>query len=220
MAKLEWDKTGERLWETGVEQAALFLLDEENKYSNGEAWNGLINVAEKPSGAQPTALWANNKKYGELLSTEEFGGSIEAYMYPDGFKACNGEAELVPGVTISQQDRKTFGLVYKTLIGNDVVGSKYGYKLHLVYGAKAAVSEKTNQTINESPEAMTMSWEFSTTPVDVAGFKPTSHLVINSKTVSAEKLAALEAVIYGGEEAEARLPLPDEVAELIGGAAA
>lgn len=219
MAKLEWDKTGERLWETGVEQAALFLLDEANAYSNGEAWNGLIGVTESPSGAEPTALWANDKKYGELLSNEEFGGSIEAYMYPDGFKACNGEAEIMPGVTIAQQARKTFGLAYKTLVGNDVLGAKYGYKLHLVYGAKAAVSEKSNQTISDSPEAMTMSWEFSTTPVAVEGFEPTSHLVINSKNVDADKLAALEAVIYGSEEAEARLPLPNEVAELLGKAA-
>lgn len=219
MAKLEWDKSGERLWETGVEQAALYLLDEAGKYDKGEAWNGLISVTESPSGAEPTALWANDKKYGELLSTEEFGGSIEAYMYPDGFKACNGEAELVKGVTISQQTRRTFGLAYKTLVGNDVVGTKYGYKLHLVYGAKAAVSEKANQTISDSPEAMTMSWEFSTTPVAVEGFEPTSHMVINSKNVDAEKLKALEAVIYGTEEAEARLPLPDEVAELLGDAA-
>ena len=219
MAKMEWDKTGERLWETGVEQAALFLLDEAGAYGNGEAWNGLIGVTESPSGAEPTALWANDKKYGELLSTEEFGGSIEAYTYPDGFKACNGEAEIAPGVTISQQTRKTFGMAYKTLVGNDVVGTKYGYKLHLVYGAKAAVSEKANQTISDSPEAMTMSWEFSTTPVAVEGFEPTSHLVINSKTVAPEKLAALEAKIYGSEDTEPSLPLPNEVLELIGEAA-
>lgn len=219
MAKLEWDKSGERLWETGVEQAALFLVDEAGKYSNGEAWNGLIGITESPSGAEPTALWANDKKYGELLSTEEFGGSIEAYMYPDGFKACNGEAQLVKGVSITQQARKTFGLAYKTLVGNDVVGYKYGYKLHLVYGAKAAVSEKSNQTINDSPEAMTMSWEFSTTPVAVEGFEPTSHLIINSKDVDPEKLAALEAMIYGGADSEPELPLPDKVAELLGEAA-
>ena len=219
MAKMEWDKTGERLWETGVEQAALFLLDEAGAYGNGEAWNGLIGVTESPSGAEPTALWANDKKYGELLSTEEFGGSIEAYTYPDGFKACNGEAEIAPGVTISQQTRKTFGMAYKTLVGNDVVGTKYGYKLHLVYGAKAAVSEKANQTISDSPEAMTMSWEFSTTPVAVEGFEPTSQLVINSNTVAPEKLAALEAKIYGSEDTEPSLPLPNEVLELIGEAA-
>lgn len=218
--RLEWDKDGERLWETGVEQAALYLLGEAGAYENGEAWNGLIGVTESPSGAEPTALWANDKKYGELLSTEEFGGSIEAYTYPDGFKACNGEVEIAPGVSITQQARRTFGLVYKTLVGNDVVGAKYGYKLHLVYGAKAAVSEQSNQTISDSPEAKTMSWEFSTTPVAVKDHEPTSHLIINSKTVAAEKLAALEAVLYGSEDAEPRLPLPDEVAELIGGAAA
>lgn len=220
MAKMEWDKTGERLWETGVEQAALFLLDDAGKYVNGEPWNGLIGVTESPSGAEPTALWANDKKYGELLSTEEFGGSIEAYTYPDGFKGCNGESEIAPGVTIAQQARKTFGMAYKTLVGNDVVGTKYGYKLHLVYGAKAAVSEKANQTISDSPEAMTMSWEFSTTPVAVEGFEPTSHLVIDSKAVDAENLKALEAVIYGSEDAEPSLPLPNEVLTLIGGAAA
>lgn len=218
--RLEWDKNGERIWETGVEMAALFLLDDSGKYGNGEAWNGLIGITESPSGAEPTALWANDKKYGELLSTEEFGGSIEAYTYPDGFKACNGEAEIAPGITISQQTRKTFGLVYKTLVGNDVAGAKYGYKLHLVYGAKAAVSEQSNQTISDSPEAKTMSWEFTTTPVAVEGFEPTSHLVINSKGVDAEKLAALEAKLYGSEDAEPTLLLPDEVLTLVGQAAA
>lgn len=217
--RLEWDKNGERLWETGVEQAALYLLGEAGTYEAGEAWNGLIGITESPSGAEPTALWANDKKYGELLSTEEFGGSIEAYTYPDGFKACNGEVEIAPGVTISQQARRTFGLVYKTLVGNDVLGAKYGYKLHFVYGAKAAVSEQSNQTISDSPEAKTMSWEFSTTPVAVEGFEPTSHLVINSKTVDPEKLAALEAKIYGSEDAEPTLLLPNEVLTLIGKAA-
>lgn len=215
--RLKWDEDSKRLWETGVEQAALYLLDEAGTYGNGEPWNGLIGITETPSGAEPTALWANDKKYGELLSTEEFGGSIEAYTYPDGFKACNGEVEIAPGITIAQQTRRTFGLAYKTLIGNDVLGAKYGYKLHLVYGAKAAVSEQSNQTISDSPEAKTMSWEFSTTPVAVEGHEPTSHLVINSTTVAPEKLTALEALIYGSDDAEPTLPLPSEVLALIGG---
>lgn len=215
MAKLEWDKVGERLYETGVEQAVLYLLGEDGKYANGEAWNGLIGITESPSGAEPTALWANDKKYAELLSTEELGGSIEAYTYPKGFSACNGEAELAPGVKIAQQARKTFGLAFKTLVGNDVAGNKYGYKLTLIYGAKASPSEKSHQTVNDSPEAMTMSWEFSTTPVAVEGFDVTSRIEIDSNDVAAEKLAALEAILYGSESEEARLPLPDEVKTLL-----
>lgn len=211
MAKLEWDKTGERLWETGVEQAALYLQDASGAYENGEAWNGLIGVTESPSGAEATKLWANDAKYGELTSNEEFGGTIEAYMYPDGFKACNGEGELTAGVIVAQQERKTFGLAYKTLIGNDVLGEKYGYKLHLVYGAKAAVSERSNKTIGDSPEAMTMSWTFTTTPVAVDGFKPTAHLVIDSTKVNKDKLAALEKILYGDTTGSAKLPLPNEV---------
>lgn len=215
MAKLEWDKVGERLYETGVEQAVLYLLGEDGKYANGEAWNGLIGITESPSGAEPTALWANDKKYAELLSTEELGGSIEAYTYPKGFSACNGEAELAPGVKIAQQARKTFGIAFKTLVGNDVAGNKYGYKLTLIYGAKASPSEKSHQTVNDSPEAMTMSWEFSTTPVAVEGFDVTSRIEIDSNDVAAEKLEALEAILYGSESEEARLPLPDEVKTLL-----
>lgn len=215
MSKLVWDQAGRRTYETGVEQGALYLL-ESGAYVKGEAWNGLISVTESPSGAEPTALFANDAKYLELMSNEEFGGTIEAYTYPDGFAKCNGSLELATGVRINQQTRATFGLVYKTLIGNDEKGNDYGYKLHLVYGAKASPSEKANSTVNESPEAATMSWEFSTTPVSVAGFKPTSHLEISSVTADAEKLKALEAVLYGSEEAEPRLPLPDEVATMMG----
>lgn len=218
MSKLVWDQAGQRTYETGVEQGALYLL-ESGAYVNGEAWNGLISVTESPSGAEPTALYANDAKYLELMSNEEFGGTIEAYTYPDGFAKCNGSLELATGVRINQQTRATFGLVYKTLIGNDEKGNDYGYKLHLVYGAKASPSEKANNTVNESPEAATMSWEFSTTPVSVAGFKPTSHLEISSVTADAEKLKALEAVLYGSESEDARLPLPDEVATMMGGEA-
>lgn len=219
MAKLEWDKTGERLFETGIEQAALYLLSEAGEYDKGEAWNGLISVTESPSGAEPTALWANDSKYAELLSTEELGGSIEAYTYPKSFAACNGEATLAKGVTIGQQNRRTFGLVFKTLIGNDILGNGYGYKITLIYGAKASPSEKSHQTVNDSPEAMTMSWDFSTTPVNATGFKPSSRIEIDSTQVDADKLAALEAILYGSAESEARLPFPDEVAQIMGEAA-
>lgn len=215
MSKLVWDQAGQRTYETGVEQGALYLL-EGGAYVNGEAWNGLISVTESPSGAEPTALYANDAKYLELMSNEEFGGTIEAYTYPDGFAKCNGSLELATGVLVNQQTRHTFGLVYKTLLGNDEKGNDYGYKLHLIYGAKASPSEKANTTVNESPEALTMSWEFSTTPVPVPGFKPSSHLEINSTTAEPEKLEALEAVLYGSEEAEPRLPLPEEVATMMG----
>lgn len=213
MPKLVWDQIGERLFETGVKKGVIYPM-ESGTYPKGEAWNGLISVTESPSGAEPTALWANDHKYGELLSTEEFGMTIEAYMYPDSFAACDGSAEIAKGVMIKQQARKTFGFSYVTTIGNDEVGTDYGYLLHLVYGCKAAPSEKSRNTINDSPEAGTMSWEVTTTPVEVTGFKPTSHIEINSTTVDAEKLAALEAILYGSEEAEARLPLPDELATI------
>lgn len=218
MSKLVWDQAGQRTYETGVEQGALYLL-ESGAYSGGEAWNGLISVTESPSGAEPTALYANDSKYLELMSNEEFGGTIEAYTYPDGFAQCNGALELATGVLINQQTRHTFGLVYKTLLGNDEKGNDYGYKLHLVYGAKVSPSEKANTTVNDSPEALTLSWEFSTTPVSVSGFKPTSHLEISSVTADATKLAALEAILYGSDSDDARLPLPDEVATLMGDSA-
>lgn len=211
MSKLIWDQEGERLFETGTKKGVIYPLTTDGKYEGGEAWNGLISVTESPSGAEPTALYANDTKYGELMSNEDFGGTIEAYMYPDAFAACDGSAELVPGVRVRQQARKPFGFAYVVTIGNDTEGTDHGYVLHLVYGAKASPSEKTNTTINDSPEAKTMSWEFTTTPVNVTGFKPTSHIEINSLDVDAEKLAALEAILYGTEEADARLPLPDEL---------
>jgi hypothetical protein len=184
------------------------------------AWNGLTAVTESPSGAEATALYADDTKYLNLTSAEEFGGTIEAYMYPDDFKACNGEAELATGVSIGQQSRKPFGFCYRTTIGSDTDGNDHGYKLHLIYGALASVSEKAYATINDSPEAITFSWEFSTTPVNVTGHKPTSLLTIDSTKVDSAKLAALEAVLYGSDSEEARLPLPDEVVTLLGGAAA
>lgn len=216
MSKLVWDQIGERLYETGVEQAAIYPIATNGSYGAGAAWNGLTAVTESPSGAEPTALYANDKKYVELTSAEEFGGTIEAYTYPDEFSECNGEKDLVPGVKVTQQTRKPFGLVYKSLIGNDTEGTKHGYKLHFVYGAKVSPSEKANNTVNDSPEANTMSWEFTTTPVEVAGCDPTAHLYIDSTTVDKDKLAALEAIVYGSEEAEPKLPLPDEIAAIFG----
>ena len=215
MPKLVWDKTGERLYETGVKQGVLYPIDNKGTYPKGVAWNGLTNVTESPSGAEATALYADDIKYLNLISTEEFGGTIEAYTYPDEFAECDGSASLATGVYIGQQPRKTFGFSYRTTLGNDVDNNNYGYKLHLVYGALASPSEKAYATINDSPEAITFSWEFSTTPVNVTGFKPTACITIDSTKVDLQKLAALEAILYGGDEAEARLPLPDEVAQII-----
>ena len=214
MSKLVWDKTGERLYETGVNQGVLYPQTG-STYPKGVAWNGLTAVTESPSGAEATALYADDIKYLNLVSAEEFGGTIEAYTYPAEFMECDGSAELAPGVFIGQQNRKTFGLSYRTVVGNDVDSHNHGYKLHLIYGALAAPSEKGYATINDSPEAITFSWEFKTTPVNVAGHKPTATLVIDSTKVDATKLAALEAVLYGTDEEEARLPLPDEVAQIL-----
>ena len=227
MAKIVWDQIGERYYETGVKNGVLYVYDTENKkYGTGVAWNGLTAVTESPSVAEATALYADDIKYLNLMSNEEFGGTIEAYTYPDEFKACNGEVDLVPGLTIGAQTRKTFGFSYRTTVGNDTDGNDYGYKLHLVYGALAAVSEKAYATINDSPEAITFSWEFTTTPVEVKvgnkTYKPTACITIDSTKVSAEKMAALEAVLYGGEgaEANASLPSPSEVYALLADEAA
>lgn len=218
MSKLVWDQTGTRLYETGVEQAAIFPM-QGSTYGAGEAWNGLTAVTESPSGAEKTALWANNKKYGELISAEEFGGTIEAYTYPDGFAECNGEKKIAQGVTAGQQTRKPFGLVYKTLIGNDTEGIKHGYKLHFVYNATVSPSEKANNTVNESPEAGTMSWEFSTTPVEVEGCDPSAHITINSTDCDEAKLKAVEDAVYGSESGEPKMLLPDEIVAIVGAAA-
>lgn len=215
MSKLVWDATGERLYETGVSNGVIYPQNSSGSYPKGAAWNGLTAVNESPSGAEPTALYANNKKYLNLMSAEEFGFTIEAYTYPPEFAECNGEASLATGVSIAQQNRKQFGLSYKSLIGNDVDGEEYGYKLHLVYGALASPSEMSHNTVNDSPEATTMSWTCSTTPVEVSGFKPTSHIIIDSTKADPTKLASLEEKLYGSESQEAMLPLPDEVATLM-----
>ena len=215
MSKLTWDNIGERLFETGVKQGVLYPIQSDGKYTKGVAWNGLTAVTESPSGAEATPLYADDIKYLNLLSNEEFGATIEAYTYPDEFAECDGSAELVTGVMIGQQKRKVFGLCYRTTIGNDVDGNDHGYKLHLIYGCLAAPSEKAYSTINDSPEAITFSWEVTTTPVNVEGFKPTSQITIDSTKADPTKLAALEAVLYGSAETEAKLPLPDEVATLM-----
>lgn len=217
MAKLVWDKTGDRLYETGVKNGVLYIPTA-GVYSKGVAWNGLTAVTESPSGAEATALYADDTKYLSLMSTEEFGATIEAYTYPDEFAACDGSAELADGVMIGQQKRSTFGLCYKTTIGNDTDGNDHGYKLHIIYGALAAPSEKAYASINDSPEAITFSWEITTTPVNVTGAKPTASLVIDSTKADPSKLAALEDILYGkdGEPAnEPRLPLPDEIKTLM-----
>lgn len=228
MSRLTWDKTGERYYETGVKQGVLYPIQTDGKYSKGVAWNGLTAVTESPSGAEATALYADDIKYLNLISNEEFGATIEAYTYPDEFAECDGSAALADGVMIGQQKRKTFGLCYKTTVGNDVDGNDYGYKLHLIYGCLAAPSEKAYNTINDSPEAITFSWEVSTTPVSVNGFKPTSQITIDSTKIAEAKkakLTELEDILYGKNgtgngltgATEARLPLPDEVATLFAG---
>lgn len=220
MSRLVWDQTGERLYETGVRMGVLYPMDTSGTYSKGVAWNGLTAINEAPSGAEPTNLYANDSKYLTLMSAEDFGGTIEAYTYPPEFAECDGSVAVVEGMFVTQQARKTFGLCYRNAIGNDVVGTEYGYKLHLVWGALASPSEKNNATINEDPEATTMSWEFSTTPVAMTGFKPTAHIYIDSTKVDDSKLAALEKILYGDGTDEARLPLPDEVAQIMKGDAA
>ena len=218
MAKLVWDESGKRLYETGVEKGVLYVQGENGQYENGVAWNGLTAVTESPSGAEPTALYADDIKYLELFSAEEFGATIEAYTYPEEFEACDGSASLGTGVTIGQQDRKAFGLCYRTIVGNDVKGNEHGYKLHLIYGAKAKPSEKAYATVNDSPEAVTFSWEVSTTPVNVAGFKPTASVTIDSTKIEAGKLKAIEDKLYGTENQEPTLIMPDEIKQLIAGA--
>ena len=223
MSKLVWDKTGERFYETGVKQGVLYVQGSDGKYPKGVAWNGLTAVTESPSGAEANPLYADDIKYLNLLSAEEFGATIEAYTYPEEFAECDGSASIATGVMIGQQKRKTFGLCYKTTLGNDVDGNDYGYKLHLIYGALAAPSEKGYSTINDSPEAITFSWEVTTTPVNVEGFKPTSCITIDSTKADPTKLAALEIILHGkdpttvggSDGVDPRLPLPDEVATLM-----
>lgn len=219
MAKITWDNTGERYYETGVKNGVLYVQGEGGAYTKGVAWNGLTAVTESPSGAEATALYADDIKYLNLMSNEEFGATIEAYTYPDEFAECDGSAALATGVMLGQQKRKAFGLCYRTVLGNDVEGNDYAYKLHIIYGALAAPSEKAYATINDSPEAITFSWEVTTTPVAVAGFKPTASITIDSSKADETKLKALEAILYGSEEEEPKLPLPDEIATLMKDAA-
>lgn len=217
MAKIVWDQTGTRYFESGVRQGVLYTQDKNGAYTNGVAWNGLTAVTESPSGADPTDLYADDIKYASMRAAETFGATIEAYTYPEEFAVCDGSVELAPGVMAGQQDRKTFGLSYRTKISNDL--SVDGYKLHLIYGATASPSEKSYSTINDSPDANTFSWELTTNPVNVPGHKPTAILTINSLTANADKLAALEAILYGtdGDDAtDAKLPTPEEVITLFG----
>lgn len=213
MAKLVWDKSGEHYYETGVDHGVLYVRNA-GVYNKGVAWNGLTAVTESPSGAESNPLYADNIKYLNLISAEEFGATIEAYTYPKEFEACDGTAELAEGVLIGQQTRSTFGLCYRTRVGNDVDGDSLGYKLHIIYGCLASPSEKNYQTVNDSPEAISFSWEISTTPVDVNGKQPTASLTIDSRTADPTKLATLEAKLYGSENEEPTLPLPDEIATM------
>lgn len=215
--KLVWDEDGKKFYEYGVDHGVLYVK-EENEYPQGVVWNGLTNVTESPEGAEPTDLWADNIKYGTMMSAEKLNISISAYTYPDEFMECDGAVEVIPGATVQQQNRKTFGISYRTAISD---GNKEGYKLHLVWGCLASPSEKSRDTVNDSPEALTFSWEASTTPVTVtqkiggAELKPTASMEFNSLTIASEKLAALETILYGDESTEARLPLPDEVIETL-----
>lgn len=229
MAKLKWHEVGEKFYETGVKNGVLYVFDSENKkYGTGVAWNGLTAVTESPSGAEATPLYADDIKYLNLMSTEEFGATIEAYTYPKEFEACDGSAEVATGVTIGQQSRKTFGMCYTTTVGNDTENNDYGYKIHIIYGALAAPSEKAYATINDSPEAITFSWEVTTTPVSVTGHKATASVVIDSKKVDKTKLAALEEKLFGKDPSaegqndgvEPTLLLPDEIVALVGTPAA
>lgn len=223
MAKLKWDQNGERVYETGVDKGVLYVIENNGNYGNGVSWNGLTEVAETPSGGESNKQYADNRVYANLKSNEEFGGTINAFTYPDEFEVCDGSA-VINGVSISQQARRSFGFSYRTLLGNDTEGTEYGYKTHLVYGAEANPSEKTRSTVNDSPEAATLSWEFTTTAIDVPGtnpatgkpFRPTAHLIIDSTKTSAAALAALEDILYGTEGADSRLPLPEEVLAIVG----
>lgn len=218
MTALTWDQVGERFYETGVDHGVLYLPDESGEYSDGVAWNGLVTVTESPTGAEATPTYADNIKYLNLISVEEFGATIEAYTYPDEFAQCDGSAEPEPGVTVGQQSRKIFGLVYRTRVGNDIDGTDHGYKLHLIWGATAAPSEKAYGTINDSPEAITFSWEVTTYPVPVTDMKPTALMVIDSTKVDADGLALLEEQLFGDSDTEPNLPMPDDVIAMFAGA--
>ena len=215
MSKLVFNQVGERLFETGVKNGVLYVMGDGDTYGNGVVWNGLTGVTEKPSGAEPTNLYADDVKYVVIQGAEEFEATIEAYTYPEEFEACDGSAALVEGVNVGQQERKTFAFCYKTSLGNDTQGQTFGYKLHIIYGCKAKPSEKSYSTINDSPEAVTFSWDISTTPVPVEGMKPTATLVVDSTRVDSSKLKKLEDKLYGTESEEPTLPLPNEVKQLL-----
>lgn len=219
MPRLNWDAPGEKLFEAGVDHAVLYPLNDQGEYKPGVAWNGITQISETPEGAEPQDQYADNIKYLSLMSAEDLKGTIEAYMYPDEWNLCDGNAELAKGVTIGQQNRKAFGLSYRTKLGNDVDGQDHGYKLHLLYGAKASPSERTYETINDSPEPIAFSWDYNTTPVSVTGHQPTALLTINSTLVDPEALTNLENILYGSESGtdDPRLPLPDEVVALLKG---
>ena len=215
MSKIVWDAIGDHTFETGVRNGVLYLKDAQGAYNTGVSWNGLTSVSESPEGAEPTDLYADDTKYLTLMSAENFKATIEAYTYPVEFEECDGSATIAKGVVIGQQSRKPFGLCYRTAIGNDTDGNEHGYKLHIVYGCQASPSEKQYSTINDSPEAIMFSWEVNTTPVNVTGKKPTATLIIDSTKADKAKLTALEAILYGSESTEPRLPLPDEIATLM-----
>jgi hypothetical protein len=217
MAALTWDDVGDKLYETGVDHGVLYLPDSSGVYNTGFAWNGLTTVTESPTGAEPSAQYADNIKYLNLVSAEEFGGTIEAFTYPEEFAQCDGTELPSPGVALGQQIRKMFGMSYRTKVGNDVDGMDFGYKLHLLYGALAAPSEKAYATVNDSPEAISFSWDISTTPVPVTDYKPTSLIVVDSTVVDSSDLAALEDLLYGAGATEAALPTPDAVIALFAG---
>lgn len=219
MTAIVWDATGERLYETGVDRGVLYMPNEQGDYDNGVGWNGLTTVTETPSGAEANPIYADNVKYINLFSAEEFGGTIEAYTFPDEFIKYDGGAQVNGGITIGQQNRPPFGLSYRTILGNDIEANDYGYKIHLVYNAQASPSEKAFATVNDSPEAIAFSWEFTTTPTAVTGHKPTSLLTIDSTKVTPANLAALEMILYGTEGVDPRLPSPDEVIALFAGSA-
>jgi hypothetical protein len=217
LTALQWDQVGERLYEVGVDHGVLYLPDESGQYQNGVAWNGLTTVTESPSGAEPSPQFADNIKYLNLISAEEFGGTIEAFTYPEEFAVCDGTALPSPGVAIGQQGRRIFGLSYRTKVGNDIDGTDHGYKLHLLYGCQASPSEKAYATINDSPEAIAFSWEVTTTPIPVTDLKPTSLIVIDSTKVDAGALADLEEQLYGDVDTEPNLPLPDAIIAMFEG---
>lgn len=219
MSKLAWDQTGERLYETGVRKGVLYPQSSDGTYPKGVAWNGLIGITEKPTGAESNPLYADDIKYLDLTSAEEFEANVEAYTYPPEFGECDGSAEIAKGVIAGQQPRIPFGMSYRTIIGNDVSSDEYGYKLHLIYGAKAAPSEKGYESVSDDPDAITFSWDLTTTPVAIEGYSPTASLTIDSTKTDAVKLEALEEILYGSEDAEPKLPLPDEVVALMGAVA-